>query len=302
MTEPNIRQTMPQMCNVIGHRPTKFYWLFYRYGLLWSLLIGLLPINFASAGDCLLGGQAAPFSDASYCCSRHLQSNGLGICTDVPACLPGGAPADLSLPGACCSKLALINGGNPICATASTCMSGGHPADLNNPGACCSQLALINGDNPICQPETTNAYAVGTAFLDFNKNKQQDAGEKGSNIQDGALSVYAVEPTGHIVGGSFVESDGYWRIEHGLDPDSDYTFVLSRLANLQNGTLSPPPLLPTGFSTTGENRSFDYQSTGLIDGVSDGRVTERSTPGEAINPLIYINFGATDRIFASSFN
>ena len=267
-----------------------------------ALLVGLLPLD-ATLADCLLGGQAAPFSDASYCCSRQLQSNGSGICTDVPSCLPGGAPADLSRPGDCCSRSALANGGNPICAAASpACFAGGHPADLNNPGACCSLSTLVNGGNPICQAQTSNAYGVGTAFIDLNKNKQQDSSEKGSNLADGALSVYAVDPTGHIVSGTFVEKDGYWRIESGLQANQVYTFVLSRLANLSLGTLSPPPVLPTGVLTTGENRSLAYQAAGSIDGTSDGRVQEFSTSGSAMSPVEYINFGLSDRIFAGSFD
>ena len=273
-----------------------------RFRCLIALLVGLLPLRAAMA-DCLLGGQAAPFSDASYCCSRQLQSNGLGICTDVPSCLAGGAPADLNHPGNCCSGSALVNGGNPICGAASpTCFAGGHPADLNYPGQCCSQSALINGGNPVCQAQTSNAYGVGTAFIDLNNSKQQDSSEKGSNLADAALSVYAVDSTSHVVGRTFVAQDGYWRIESGLQANQVYTFVLSKLANLSTGTLSPPPILPSGVFTTGENRSLAYQSAGSIDGTSDGRVQEFSTSGSATSPVEYINFGLTDRIFSGTFD
>ncbi len=216
----------------------------------------------------------------------------------MPACLPGGTPASLNNPGDCCSQTVLV--ATHACDFVATCLAGGHPADLNNPGACCSQSALVNGGNPVCAAQTTSPYAVGSVFVDLNKDKQQSSGEEGGDYnQNGALTVYAVNASGHIAGRSYVEPDGFWRIESGLSANTSYTFVLSNLPSIANGIQSPPPLLPVGVAHTGENRSFDYASIGIADATIDGKVVGLTSPANTATPSSYMNFGASDRIFAN---
>ena len=70
---------------------------------------------------------------------------------DAASCLPNGAPCNLNNPGACCSLICSVNGGNPVCgAGGGGGLPSGSPCDLNNPGACASLTCLVNGGNPVC--------------------------------------------------------------------------------------------------------------------------------------------------------
>src|SRR5690606_27000883 len=125
-------------------------------------------------------------------------------------------------------------------------------------------------------------------------------GEAGSDFsRNDILTVYAVNSANRVAGRGSVARDGFWRIGSGLSANTSYTFVLSDLRGINAGIQSPPPVLPPRVARTGENRSFDYQSSGVVDAVSDGRLAGVSTAGAIVAPQSYMNFGLYDRIFAN---
>lgn len=267
--------------------------------VVFAALVLLPSLAFA---DCVTGNVVPPINDSSYCCSGAFEAGGSGRCVAVRSCLPGGSPASLNDPGQCCSLVVIANGGFPICQRTNTCAQGGHPANLNDPGACCSQTALNNNGNPVCAAINSNAYAVGSVFIDLNRDKQQNVGEKGSDFsRNAALTVYAINTSNQVTGRGSVAPDGFWRIDSGILPSTSYIFVLSDLPGVNNGIQSPPSLLPPRTTRTGENRSFDYQSPGVADAVIDSKIAGASTQGSVVGPTSYMNFGLTDRIFAHGF-
>lgn len=264
--------------------------------------LALLPS--LALADCVPGNVVPPVNDSTYCCSGAFEAGGSGRCAALPTCLPGGSPASLSNPGQCCSLTVLNNGGSPICQSINTCFQGGHPANLANPGACCSLTALNNGGNPVCAATNSNAYAVGSVFIDLNHDKQQGAGEVGSDFSRNAvLTVYAINASNRVAGRGSVAPDGYWRIDSGVLPATGYTFVLSDLPGVGVGIQSPPSIMPPHVTRTGENTSSSYQSPGTVDPIVDSRIAGIPTQGSVVGPPSYMNFGLVDdRIFASGFD
>lgn len=268
-----------------------------------KLLATLALLPSLAFADCEPGNFVPPVNSSTYCCSGMLEAGGSGRCVAVRTCLPGGSPASLNNPAQCCSGVVLSNGGFPICESSATCLQGGHPANIIDPGACCSQIAANNNGRPVCMASNSNAYAVGSVFIDLNRDKQQNVGEKGSDFsRTDVLTVYAINASNRVAGRGNVAPDGFWRIDSGVLPDTSYTFVLSDLRGVNNGIESPPSLLPPRTTRTGENRSFDYQSPGVADVTVDSKIAGTTTQGSVIGPPSYMNFGLNDRIFANGFD
>lgn len=121
-----------------------------------------------------------------------------------------------------------------------------------NDGSSCGTVSVVKVF--VVQNCGSKIIIPGTIWNDGNGNAVVDGGENGT---DNGLWVNLVDPNGHVISSTKVNTDGTYAFEIGtgsLVTNGDYAIIITKTAKMQGDPLTTADLPNNGYGYTGVNR------------------------------------------------